>query len=65
MAKISPFEFLQQVRNEANKVTWPSRKEVGLTTMMVFIMTALASVFFLITDFTIQKVISLILSIGA
>jgi preprotein translocase subunit SecE len=65
MAKINPFEFLQQVRNEANKVTWPSRKEVGLTTMMVFIMAALASVFFLITDFTIQKLLSLILSIGA
>jgi preprotein translocase subunit SecE len=65
MAKINPFEFLQQVRNEANKVTWPSRKEVGLTTMMVFIMAALASVFFLFTDFTIQKLLSLILSIGA
>lgn len=63
MAKINPLEFLQQVRVEANKVTWPSRKEVGLTTMMVFIMAALASVFFLFTDFTIQKIITFILSL--
>ena len=48
MAKTNPFEFLQQVREEANKVTWPTRREVMISTAMVFIMVALASVFFLI-----------------
>jgi preprotein translocase subunit SecE len=50
MARTNPFEFLQQVREEANKITWPSRRETMITTVMVLIMVALASVFFLIAD---------------
>ena len=50
MAKTNPFEFLQQVRAETNKVTWPSRKETMITTVMVLIMVAFASIFFLIAD---------------
>ncbi len=36
MAKVSPFKFLQEVRAEAQKVTWPTRKETTITTIMVF-----------------------------
>ena len=50
MARTNPFEFLQQVREEANKITWPSRRETLITTAMVMIMVALACVFFLIVD---------------
>ncbi|MCP5084566.1 MAG: preprotein translocase subunit SecE [Rhizobiales bacterium] len=50
MAKTNPFEFLQQVRAETNKVTWPSRKETMVTTVMVLIMVTFASIFFLIAD---------------
>ena len=50
MAKTSPVEFVQQVREEARKITWPSRKEVMVSTVMVMIMVAMASVFFLIVD---------------
>jgi preprotein translocase subunit SecE len=50
MAKTNPFEFLQQVRAETSKVTWPTRKETMVTTVMVLIMVTLASVFFLIAD---------------
>ena len=50
MAKTSPAEFVQQVREEARKITWPSRKEVMISTVMVMIMVAMASVFFLIVD---------------
>ncbi len=50
MAKSNPFEFLQQVRAETNKVTWPSRKETMITTVMVLIMVTFASIFFLIAD---------------
>ncbi|CAN5550552.1 preprotein translocase subunit SecE [soil metagenome] len=50
MAKTNPFEFIQEVRQEANKITWPSRKETMITTVMVLIMVALASVFFLVVD---------------
>jgi preprotein translocase subunit SecE len=63
MAKTNPFEFLQQVRSEAAKVTWPTRKETTITTAMVFLMAVLASVFFLIVDqvvaFAVRSVIGL------
>jgi preprotein translocase subunit SecE len=50
MAKTNPFEFLQEVRQEARKITWPTRKETMITTVMVLIMVVLASVFFLVVD---------------
>ena len=50
MAKIGPFKFLQEVRAEAQKVTWPTRKETTVTTMMVFVMVFIASIFFLLAD---------------
>jgi len=50
MVRTNPFEFLQQVREEANKITWPSRRETLITTAMVIIMVALASGFFLVVD---------------
>ncbi len=50
MAKTNPFEFFQQVRQETRKVTWPSRRETVITTIMVFIMVTLASLFFLAAD---------------
>src|SRR5260370_42466705 len=42
----SPFKFLQEVRSETAKVTWPTRRETTITTIMVFVMVALASIFF-------------------
>jgi preprotein translocase subunit SecE len=50
MAKTNPFEFLQEVRQETRKITWPSRRETMITTVMVLIMVVLASVFFLVVD---------------
>ena len=50
MAKTNPLEFLQEVRQEARKITWPTRKETMITTIMVLIMVVLASVFFLVVD---------------
>ena len=50
MAKTNPLEFLQEVRQEAKKITWPSRRETMITTVMVLIMVVLASIFFLIVD---------------
>ena len=46
MAKTSPIEFLQQVRQEVSRVTWPSRKETVVTTAMVFMMVFIAAAFF-------------------
>ena len=64
MAKFSPFKFLQEVRAETEKVTWPSRRETAITTVMVFVMVAVAAVFFLISDQIIRIVVTLVLGIG-
>ncbi len=65
MAKVSPFKFLQEVRAEAQKVTWPTRKETTITTIMVFIMAAAAAVFFLIADQIIRFAVTFVLGIGS
>jgi preprotein translocase subunit SecE len=64
MAHISPFEFLQQVRAEGQKVTWPSRRETVVTTLMVTAMAVFTSVFFLVSDQIISRLVGLILSLG-
>jgi preprotein translocase subunit SecE len=64
MAGKSPFEFLQEVRSEAAKVTWPSRKEVMITTAMVFVMVVLASIFFVLADQVLRFAVGFILGLG-
>ena len=61
MAKYNPIEFIQEVRQETAKVTWPTWKEVWITTLMVLIMVAVASVFFLLTDQTLGWLVRLVL----
>jgi preprotein translocase subunit SecE len=63
MAKVSPFKFLQEVRAEVQKVTWPTRKETTVTTIMVFIMVLLASLFFLLADQLMRVAVSFILGV--
>ena len=58
----SPFEFMQQVRAEGAKVTWPSRRETLVTTAMVFVFAIIASLFFLLSDYVIRFTLSTILS---
>jgi preprotein translocase subunit SecE len=64
MARTSPFKFLQEVRTEVNKVTWPSRKETMITTAMVFIMVAIASIFFFVADQVILALVTFLLGLG-
>jgi preprotein translocase subunit SecE len=64
MAKFNPFTFLQEVRAEAQKVTWPTRRETAITTAMVFVMVAVTSVFFLIADQVMRLVVTFLLGIG-
>jgi len=63
MAKVSPIKFLQEVRAEAQKVTWPTRRETMITTIMVFIMAGLAGVFFFLADQVIRVLVTLVLGI--
>lgn len=65
MAKTSPFKFLQEVRSETEKVTWPTRRETAITTGMVFVMVALAAVFFLLADQVIRIFVTFVLGIGS
>ncbi len=55
MARTNPLQFIQQVRAEVAKVVWPTRREVLLTTVMVFIMAALTAVFFALVDLGIRS----------
>jgi preprotein translocase subunit SecE len=50
MAKINPQQFVREVRQEVSKVTWPSRRETLITTVMVFVMVAFAAIFFFLVD---------------
>ncbi len=50
MARTNPITFLQQVRTEVSKVTWPTRRETIITTVMVFVMVFVATLFFLAVD---------------
>ena len=63
-AKIGPMKFLQQVRQEVSKVTWPSRKETVITTIMVFVMVLLAAAFFFLVDQALAFIVRLGLGIG-
>jgi preprotein translocase subunit SecE len=60
----NPFQFIDEVRQETSKVTWPSWKEVWITTTMVLIMVALTSVFFLFTDLIISNLVQFVLGLG-
>jgi preprotein translocase subunit SecE len=60
----NPLQFLQQVRTETAKVTWPTRREVVTTTIMVFIMAALTAVFFFLVDLVIQSGLTAILGMA-
>ena len=64
MSKTNPIEFLQEVRQETSKVTWPTRKETGISTAMVFLFVFLASVFFLIVDQILQYGVKFVFGFG-
>jgi len=64
MAKTSPAQFMRQVRQEASKVTWPSRRETGISTAMVLIMTVIAAIFFLLVDQLLALGVSLLFGLG-
>jgi preprotein translocase subunit SecE len=62
MATTNPLQFLSQVRAEVAKVVWPSRREVMMTTIMVFIMAALTATFFSLVDWVIRSGLALVLT---
>ena len=65
MAKVNPGQFVREVRQEVDKVTWPTRKETSVTTVMIFIMVFILMIFFFSVDQILSWGIKLILGIGA
>lgn len=65
MAKVNPAQFIQQVRAETAKVTWPTRQETITTTIMVFIMVTLTAIFFLMVDQVLNFMVEMIVALGA
>lgn len=63
MAITNPIQFIQQARAEISKVIWPTRREVLLTTVMVFIMATLTAIFFALVDLLIRSGLQGILGI--
>jgi preprotein translocase subunit SecE len=64
MAKLSPFQFLRQVRQETSKVTWPTRKETLISTVMVFVMVIIAALFFFVVDQLLSSGVKLVFGLG-
>ncbi|ALG89141.1 MAG: preprotein translocase subunit SecE [Pseudomonadota bacterium] len=65
MAKANPLQFIQQTRSEIAKVVWPTRREVLLTTAMVFALAALTAVFFSLVDLAIRSGLAAMLGLFA
>jgi preprotein translocase subunit SecE len=63
MARTSPVEFIRQVRQEVARVTWPSRKELVTTTLMVFLMVFVAAIFFFLVDELLGYAVRLVLGV--
>jgi preprotein translocase subunit SecE len=64
MAKTSAAEFIQQVRQEMARVTWPTRKETLVTTAMVFVMVFIAAAFFFVVDQALSYGVRLVFGLG-
>jgi len=64
MAKSNPGQYIREVRQEVSKVTWPTRKETTVTTIMVFIMVFLAALFFFFVDQILSWVVRMIIGLG-
>jgi len=63
MAKVNPAEFIRQVRHEVSKVTWPTRKEVIVSTIMVMVMVTITALFFLLVDSVLSYGIRFLLNL--
>ena len=61
---INPLKFIQGVKHEAFKVTWPTRKEVAIGSLMVFVLASLAAIFFLLLDQIYKFLLDIILTIN-
>lgn len=64
MARTTPVEFIRQVRTEASKVVWPTRRETVMTAVMVVIMTTILAIFFLSVDTVFEQAVRALLRLA-
>ena len=64
MAKTNPAQFVRQVRQEINRITWASRRETLFASLSVFVMALIASIFFLLVDIMLSNIVQFLLSFG-
>ena len=64
MARVSPAQLVRQVRQEALRISWASRRETGTATLTVFVMVAIAAMFFLLVDMVLSNVVQFVLGLG-
>ena len=65
MAKTNPAQFVRQVRQEINRITWATKRETMIASMSVFVMALIASLFFFLVDLLLSNVVQALLSFGA
>jgi len=61
----NPLNFMREVREEVGRVSWPTRRETVITTIMVFIMAIAAAIFFMLADQVISKLVKAVLGFGS
>ena len=64
MAKTNPAQFVRQVRQEINRITWATKRETMLASMSVFVMAFIASVFFFLVDLLLSHIVQMLLGFG-
>ena len=64
MAKTNPAQFVRQVRQEINRITWATKRETLLASMSVFVMALIASVFFFLVDLLLSNIVQMLLGFG-
>ena len=64
MAKTNPAQFVRQVRQEINRITWATKRETMFASMSVFVMALIASVFFFLVDLILSNIVQTLLSFG-
>ena len=64
MARVSPAQFVRQVRQEINRITWATRRDTLTATITVLVMSTIAAVFFLLVDWILSGVVQLVLGFG-
>jgi len=64
MAKTSPAQFVRQIRQEINRISWATRRETGTATITVFVMATIAAIFFLLVDLVLSNIVQFVLGFG-